>query len=74
MTENVEEKIQKYFQTKITWTTTKNPDFLYTASLDKEELLVALNDFPDYPLYTLLVNNKRVVSFDNWPEKWEKNK
>lgn len=72
MTENIEEKVQKYFQANIEWSAIKNPDYLYKANLDKEELLISMNDFPDYPLYTLSVNNKRVASFDNWPENWKR--
>jgi hypothetical protein len=33
---------------------------------------IRLNNFPDEPLYTLLVNGKEVIHFNEWPIEWEK--
>jgi hypothetical protein len=31
---------------------------------------VSLGEFPDEPMFTLLVDGKRIESFDDWPSAW----
>ena len=33
---------------------------------------IRINDFPDEPLHTLLIENDEVIHFDNWPQFWVK--
>lgn len=31
-----------------------------------------LNDFPEEPLYTLIVDGKEIINFNDWPSKWRR--
>lgn len=45
---------------------------IFQAIVEGEAWNVRLNDFPDEPLYTLIIDDKEVVHFDNWPQDWKK--
>ena len=42
----------------------------WMAEVDGKEWLVRLNDFPDEPLHTLLVDGREIIHFNDWPEAW----
>ena len=31
---------------------------------------VRLNDFPEEPLYTLIVDGEEIINFNEWPSEW----
>lgn len=33
---------------------------------------IRLNDFPDEPLYTLVVDGREIIHFNEWPMEWRK--
>ncbi len=47
-------------------------EFPYRATVDSEEWTVRLNEFPDEPLYTLLIEGEEFTDFDDWPPTWTK--
>lgn len=63
-------KVQNYLEEKVAWRRSPHPSYPYEAEFDREKLVIRLNDFPDENLYTLLVDDEEVVSFDDWPERW----
>lgn len=63
-----------YLEEKVVWTQKKDPNYPYEAWFDGEKLVIRLNDFPDENLYTLIVNQKEVASFDDWPKQWTRPK
>jgi hypothetical protein len=43
---------------------------IFEALVGTDRWTVRLNDFPDEPLYSLLIGSEEVFHFDNWPEIW----
>lgn len=71
------------FKKQIKWEKNENQkDYrLFKAKVDDKLLELRVNDFPDEPLYTLMVDNKPTITFDDPPHKtwsglpkWEESK
>lgn len=45
---------------------------VYKATVDGQNWTVRMNDFPAEPLYTLQIEGKEIIDFNNWPERWTK--
>lgn len=45
---------------------------IYEADVGGASGQIRMNDFPDEPLYTLLIDNVEVIHFNEWPERWSK--
>jgi hypothetical protein len=43
----------------------------FVASVEGRIWTIRLNDFPDEPLYTLLIEGVDVIHFDDWPDWWD---
>jgi hypothetical protein len=43
-----------------------NPGILFEAAVADSRWLVRLNDFPDEPLYTLLIDDTETLHFEDW--------
>ena len=65
-------KIENYLEEKVAWKQGIDPIYPYEAEFNREKLVIRLNDFPDESLYTLIVNDEEVASFDDWPEPWNR--
>jgi hypothetical protein len=51
---------------------TKNKSEILSVDLDNDRWVIRLNDFPDEPCYTLLINGVDVIHFNDWPVAWKK--
>jgi len=40
---------------------------VFVASVADGTWKIRLNDFPDEPLYTLIINQNEIIHFDDWP-------
>ena len=65
-------KTINYLAKTITWKHTADPHYPFAAEVEDDKCVIRLNDFPDEHLYTLLVNGKEIVSFDDWSAKWSR--
>ena len=63
---------EDYFEQSIVWTKQDDVEYPYVASFRGILLKVRLNDFPDQPLYTLIVADNEAANFDNWPKRWRR--
>lgn len=42
----------------------------YEAIVENRSWRLRMNDFPDEPLYTLIVNGVEIIHFNDWPSDW----
>ncbi len=59
-------------QTRVTWSSTRDPLIPWTARVKDQTWSVRINDFPQEHLYTLLIGDQELESFDAWPTLWSK--
>ena len=55
---------------KIQWTHTGDEVTPYRASVNGENWVIRINDFPTDHFYTLIVNEQEAEEFDEWPSSW----
>lgn len=62
------------FRKSLVWERTKQPLLFpaYKTTYNGRELYVRVNNFPEEHLYTLMEGIKDLVSFDDWPDKWQR--
>jgi hypothetical protein len=65
-------KVENYLEEKVAWKASVDPIYPYEAELNREKLVIRLNDFPDESLYTLIVDDEEVVNFNDWPARWHR--
>jgi len=54
------------------WPLTRDPEFPYSSSSQGRTLRLRLNDFPDEKLYSLMLADEEITSFDEWPKIWSR--
>jgi hypothetical protein len=55
----------------VPWRTTSGEGHIeFEADVDGARWSIRMNDFPDEPLYTVLVDGDEVMHFDDWPSIW----
>ena len=64
--------ISACLRTKVKWSATGAADTPWVGSVGSEVWKVRCNDFPDEPLYTLLIDGKKIDDFDDWPRAWSR--
>ena len=64
--------LERYLREPVLWSRTSDPNFPWHGLLKRVDCRVRINDFPQEPLYTLLVDGKEVGDFDDWPACWKK--
>lgn len=57
--------LPNYLEDKLAWRRSSKPRDRYDGEFDGERCVVRLNDFPEDHLYTLLVDQVEVTSFDD---------
>jgi hypothetical protein len=67
-------KLEKrnFLAEKVVWRKGPDTEHPYEAKEKGAYLLIRLNDFPAENLYTLLVDQREVANFDDWPPNWER--
>jgi len=53
----------------ILWDKTDDSNFVFSSEFRNTEILLRLNDFPDEPLCTLIVNDAS-IDLDEFPDGW----
>jgi hypothetical protein len=57
----------------VPWRTASGRDYIvFEAIVGNSHWIIRLNDFPDEPLYSLLINGDEIIHFDEWPANWNR--
>jgi len=62
--------IEELFDLPIAWRVKEANAYLLCAQGGGKEYLLRINDFPDEPAYTLIVDGEKVQNFDDRPPNW----
>lgn len=55
------------------WKTATGEQYvLFEATVRGQTWQVRVNDFPDEPCYTFLIDGNEVMHFDDWPPFWQR--
>ena len=57
---------------QLNWHGTNDLDHPWTTDVAGETWRIRLNDFPDDLMYTLVINDKVIGKFHDWPEGWHR--
>jgi uncharacterized protein YjaG (DUF416 family) len=57
---------------EVSWHDTNDVNYPWTAEVSGETWRIALNDFPDDLMYTLIIDDKPIGKFHEWPESWHR--
>jgi hypothetical protein len=58
----------------VTWEESDDVDYPFRATVGGEEWVIRINDFPEDPLYTLIIGGQAIVDLDDWPPSWRRPK
>ena len=59
-------------EAQVDWSRTGDPEFPFEASIASRSWRIRINDFPEQPLFTLLVDGTEVGDIEEWPEPWSR--
>jgi len=56
----------------VSWATSSGRErcIVFEAMVDHHSWSIRINDFPDEPLYSLIVDGGELIHFDEWPQVW----
>jgi hypothetical protein len=72
MPTNVISKTKDFFSERISWQETGDAEFPYRTIFEGDKLQIRVNDFPDKPLYTLIINGMEEADYEDWSPSWRK--
>lgn len=56
----------------LTWYRSGDVDFPWDTEVDGVKWRVRINDFPDEPMYSLVIGDNEIGPFHDWPANWER--
>lgn len=54
----------------VVWEHTGDGEFPYRAQVEGQSFIIRINDFPDEPLYTLIIDDEEFENIEDWPAPW----
>lgn len=72
--DNWRDVVPAYGQMELVWQKLVPPHgkLVFRTNVGGADAWIRMNDFPDEPLYTLIVSGTEVIHFNDWPAKWRK--
>jgi hypothetical protein len=68
------EEFQRYDHVSVEWLKAHQSGFAYEAKVSSENWKLRMNDFPDEPLFTLIIDGDEILHFNDWPRAWKRPK
>ena len=62
--------LKTYFEKDVPWIKSGDVYHPYEATVEGVKWVLRLGDFPEEPLFTLLIDDNEIGTFDDWPESW----
>ena len=63
---------ENLLENEMNWIRTDDSLFPFRADVKGQTMEIRINDFPEEPLYTLFINGRAVIDFDEWPKNWSR--
>lgn len=60
-----------YLEMNLKWNDSGDPEYPRILKFNNQTFQIRINDFPEEPLYTLIIDGKEIIYFNNWPKNWE---
>jgi len=57
---------------EIMWEKGGSPIFPYLAIFEGVKCVIRVNDFPEEALFTLIIEDREKLDFDDWPAQWKR--
>lgn len=64
------EDLRRALARRVEWKLAGDPQRPWMADVGGQRWSVCVNDFPDKPMYGLIIDGKRVGDFHDWPDTW----
>ena len=64
--------LERSLSLRLKWTQTADLHKPCECTVQNQSWVVRLNNYPDEPLYTLLIDGTPVGDFDDWPQGWSR--
>jgi uncharacterized protein YjaG (DUF416 family) len=64
------EDLRRALTRQVEWNLAGDPKRPWMIDVDGQRWMVCLNDFPDEPMYGLIIDGRRVGDFHDWPDTW----
>jgi hypothetical protein len=61
--------IEQLLKKKIDWEKTQESEYIFSATVEGKELFLRLNDFPEEPLCTIIINGNK-TNLDDLGKGW----
>ncbi len=62
----------EYFAKNIQWEKGKDAVYPFCAKVENQDWQIKVNDYPEQEMFTLIINDKEIINFNNWPKNWHK--
>ncbi len=64
-------RYKSYLTRSMKWYRCEDPCYPFVTKLEDEACKIRINDFPNKQMYTLIINDEEILSFDDWPCYWK---
>lgn len=67
-----EKQLEEWITKRVSWTRTGDIQYPWCAMVSDRSWRIKINDFPDEPLFTLVIEEKAIGDLEDWPKAWKR--